>query len=122
MPGSTASSASTARLPEERAPFHELAAHHGLAPTGGSDYHGENKPGLSVGTGRGDLRVPDEYLDGLEAGAGLTRAEHAPRAIGIASRQARVASANRGRRRRRRRGGHHRLRRRRRRERRPRGS
>ena len=54
-------------LPEERAPFHELAARHGLAPTGGSDYHGENKPGLSVGTGRGDLRVPDEYLDGLEA-------------------------------------------------------
>jgi len=56
-----------AYLPEERAPFHELAARHGLAPTGGSDYHGENKPGLSVGTGRGDLRVPDEYLDGLEA-------------------------------------------------------
>ena len=41
--------------PEERAPFHELARRHGLAPTGGSDYHGENKPGLSVGSGRGDL-------------------------------------------------------------------
>jgi 3',5'-nucleoside bisphosphate phosphatase len=47
--------------------FHELAERHGLAPTGGSDYHGENKPGLSVGTGRGDLRVPDEYLTELEA-------------------------------------------------------
>jgi 3',5'-nucleoside bisphosphate phosphatase len=53
--------------PEERASLHELAARHGLAPTGGSDYHGENKPGLSVGTGRGDLRVPDEYLDVLES-------------------------------------------------------
>jgi predicted metal-dependent phosphoesterase TrpH len=53
--------------PEDRRPLHELAARHGLAPTGGSDYHGENKPGLSVGTGRGDLRVPDEYLDELEA-------------------------------------------------------
>lgn len=53
--------------PEERAPLHELAARHGLAPTGGSDYHGENKPGLSVGTGRGDLHVPDEYLDELES-------------------------------------------------------
>ncbi len=53
--------------PEERAPLHDLAARHGLAPTGGSDYHGENKPGLSVGTGRGDLHVPDEYLDELEA-------------------------------------------------------
>jgi 3',5'-nucleoside bisphosphate phosphatase len=54
-------------LPEERAPFHELARRHGLAPTGGSDYHGDNKPGLSVGTGRGDLCVPDDYLTELEA-------------------------------------------------------
>jgi 3',5'-nucleoside bisphosphate phosphatase len=56
-----------AYLPEERASFHELALRHGLAPTGGSDYHGENKPGLSVGVGRGDLRVPDEYLGELES-------------------------------------------------------
>jgi predicted metal-dependent phosphoesterase TrpH len=56
-----------AYLPEERAPFHELARRHGLAPTGGSDYHGENKPGLSVGVGRGDLRVPDDYLSELES-------------------------------------------------------
>jgi predicted metal-dependent phosphoesterase TrpH len=56
-----------AYLPEERAPFYELARRHGLAPTGGSDYHGENKPGLSVGVGRGDLRVPDEFLSGLES-------------------------------------------------------
>jgi 3',5'-nucleoside bisphosphate phosphatase len=54
-------------MPEERAGLHELAARHHLAPTGGSDYHGENKPGLSVGAGRGDLRVPDEYLDELES-------------------------------------------------------
>jgi 3',5'-nucleoside bisphosphate phosphatase len=53
--------------PEERAPLHGLASRHGLAPTGGSDFHGDNKPGLSVGTGRGDLRVPDEYLDELES-------------------------------------------------------
>ena len=56
-----------AYLPEERVPFHELARRQGLAPTGGSDYHGDNKPGLSVGVGRGDLRVPDEYLGGLES-------------------------------------------------------
>jgi predicted metal-dependent phosphoesterase TrpH len=56
-----------AYLPSERKPIHELARRHRLAPTGGSDYHGENKPGLSVGTGRGDLRVPDEYLDELES-------------------------------------------------------
>jgi predicted metal-dependent phosphoesterase TrpH len=56
-----------AYLPSERKPIHELARRHKLAPTGGSDYHGENKPGLSVGTGRGDLSVPDEYLYELEA-------------------------------------------------------
>jgi 3',5'-nucleoside bisphosphate phosphatase len=56
-----------AYLPEERTTLHELAARHGLAPTGGSDYHGDNKPGLSIGTGRGDLRVPDEYLVELES-------------------------------------------------------
>jgi 3',5'-nucleoside bisphosphate phosphatase len=56
-----------AYLPEERAPLHELARRHGLAPTGGSDYHGDNKPGLSVGTGRGDLRVPDDFLTALES-------------------------------------------------------
>src|SRR5262249_40221027 len=51
--------------PEERAPFRELARRHGLAPTGGSDYHGENKPGLSLGVGRGDLPLPPEFLPQL---------------------------------------------------------
>jgi len=50
----------------EREELVELAARHGLAVTGGSDYHGENKPDLSVGTGRGDLRVDVELLDRLE--------------------------------------------------------
>jgi len=50
----------------EREELRDLAARHGLAATGGSDYHGENKPGLSVGTGRGDLCVPAELLEGLE--------------------------------------------------------
>ena len=56
-----------AYTPDERIRFHALAGRHGLAPTGGSDYHGDNKPGLLVGVGRGDLRVPDEYLDDLES-------------------------------------------------------
>lgn len=37
-----------------------------IVPTGGSDYHGSYKPGLSVGSGRGDLVVPDETVDLLE--------------------------------------------------------
>ncbi len=47
-----------------------LAREHGLVPTGGSDYHGANKPGLALGTGNGDLEVPDALLDELEARRG----------------------------------------------------
>lgn len=53
--------------PEERAHWREMARRHGLEITGGSDYHGEHKPGLSVCVGTGDLAVPDEVLDRLEA-------------------------------------------------------
>ncbi len=52
--------------PEERAVWHRLAAELGLCPTGGSDYHGAYKPDLALGTGLGDLRVPDELLEALE--------------------------------------------------------
>jgi len=45
----------------------ELASRHGLAATGGSDYHGDKKADLSLGTGTGSLAVPDELLEALEA-------------------------------------------------------
>ncbi|HUZ19512.1 MAG TPA: PHP domain-containing protein [Acidimicrobiales bacterium] len=45
----------------------ELARRHGLVATGGSDFHGSYKPDLSVGIGTGDLAVPDEVVDELEA-------------------------------------------------------
>ena len=44
-----------------------LARHHGLVPTGGSDFHGSYKPDLSMGIGTGDLRVPDDVIDELES-------------------------------------------------------
>lgn len=53
--------------PEQRRALAELAARHDLVATGGSDYHGTVKPGLAVGTGRGDLMVPDEVLEQLAA-------------------------------------------------------
>ena len=37
----------------------------GLLPSGGSDFHGDYKPGLRVGVGRGDLDVPDRVLEAL---------------------------------------------------------
>ena len=42
-----------------------LAKEYGLTPTGGSDYHGRNKPHISIGSGTGSLAVPDEWLEGL---------------------------------------------------------
>ncbi len=37
----------------------------GLIWTGGSDYHGDNKPQISIGTGLGDLEVPDRCAEML---------------------------------------------------------
>lgn len=37
----------------------------GLLPSGGSDFHGDYKPGLRLGVGRGDLEVPDRVLEVL---------------------------------------------------------
>jgi hypothetical protein len=53
--------------PEQRRALAELAARHDLVATGGSDYHGTVKPGLAVGTGRGDLNGPDGVLEALAA-------------------------------------------------------
>ena len=44
----------------------------GLLRTGGSDFHGGNKPGIELGTGRdGNINIPREVLDQLRSGAGL---------------------------------------------------
>lgn len=39
-----------------------LAQKYDLLISGGSDFHGENKPGLDLGTGYGKLYVPEEIL------------------------------------------------------------
>jgi len=51
--------------PIERGQYVELAESIGLVPTGGSDYHGAYKQGLSIGTGFGDLNVPDHTVEQL---------------------------------------------------------
>jgi hypothetical protein len=43
----------------------EIADEYGLKRSGGSDFHGENTPHLSLGIGTGNLHVPDELLDDL---------------------------------------------------------
>lgn len=44
----------------------ELAERFGLLQSGGSDFHGEAKPDIRLGTGRGDLIVPMTFLRALE--------------------------------------------------------
>lgn len=36
----------------------QLALRYGLSITGGSDFHGENKPSIDLGTGKGNLKIP----------------------------------------------------------------
>lgn len=42
-----------------------IAREYGLLQSGGSDFHGSNKPDLRLGTGKGNLRVPLAFLEGL---------------------------------------------------------
>jgi len=44
----------------------ELAARFGLLESGGSDFHGTNKPDTALGRGRGELQVPLALLEQLE--------------------------------------------------------
>lgn len=43
-----------------------LAAKYGLLISGGSDFHGANKPGLDLATGYGNLFVPSSVLDEIK--------------------------------------------------------
>ena len=47
-----------------------IAAEYGLCESGGSDFHGGRKPDIALGTGRGNLAIPYEFLDKLKAFAG----------------------------------------------------
>ena len=53
---------------EEKVAYLEaLAAEYGLIRTGGSDFHGSNKPHIHLGSGKaGELSVPYEFLQRLK--------------------------------------------------------
>jgi predicted metal-dependent phosphoesterase TrpH len=48
-----------------------VAREQGLLVTGGSDFHGEAKPSLLVGTGYGSLDIPADLLEPIRAMSGL---------------------------------------------------
>ena len=55
---------STYNTAEERQ-IRTLAAKYDLLISGGSDFHGENKPGLDLGVGYGKLYVPDSVWEAI---------------------------------------------------------
>lgn len=54
---------------EDTRKFLDLAGRHGLIVTGGSDFHGRNRPDIQLGKGEGDLDVPLACWDALAAAA-----------------------------------------------------
>jgi predicted metal-dependent phosphoesterase TrpH len=47
--------------------YEDLARRYDLVATGGTDFHGRAKPGVHLGVGRGDLRVPYSVVEELKA-------------------------------------------------------
>lgn len=52
--------------PEEEARFRKLAKEEHLAISGGSDFHGSNKPKIALGKGYGNMYIPYEVLTDLK--------------------------------------------------------
>ena len=43
----------------------QIAKRQGLALSGGSDFHGSNKPQIQLGTGKGNLKIPYQIWENL---------------------------------------------------------
>jgi len=52
--------------PSQRKNMKKLAKKHQLYPSGGSDFHGENKPLISLGKGRGNLSIPYTLWENMQ--------------------------------------------------------
>lgn len=51
---------------EDTSAYLQLAAKYDLLVTGGTDFHGANKPEIDLGVGTGDLHVPYRLMENLE--------------------------------------------------------
>ena len=51
--------------PDMEQRYRAMAKELGLVLSGGTDYHGANKPHIAIGKGRGNLEIPYSVLDGL---------------------------------------------------------
>lgn len=50
---------------EDELMLKKMAKSHGLYITGGSDFHGGNKPDIDLGTGKGNLKIPYELIENI---------------------------------------------------------
>ena len=57
----------TGYLPNQVEEYVGLAREFGLLVTGGTDYHGDNKPGIRIGVAYGRLKIPLSAFEALEA-------------------------------------------------------
>ena len=63
--------------PADCAEFAAIASRFGLIPTGGSDYHGDNKPGILLGSGKdGNLSLAYSFLEEMRE---MSAAKRQPR-------------------------------------------
>ena len=53
--------------PEQQKMMLDITSEFNLLKSGGSDFHGQNQPSVSLGTGMGNLQVPEEIYFELEA-------------------------------------------------------
>lgn len=51
--------------PDQSRRYRKLVDRNGLLASGGSDFHGSHKPGITLGYGHGKLRVPYDLVDEL---------------------------------------------------------
>ena len=56
----------SSQTPEQSRILRGIARKYHLLPTGGSDFHGANKPDIAIGTGRGGLRLSHLLLEDIE--------------------------------------------------------
>lgn len=56
----------SSQSPAQSRTLRSIARKYSLLPTGGSDFHGSNKPDISIGTGRGGLHISHLLLEDIE--------------------------------------------------------
>ncbi|MEA4973258.1 MAG: PHP domain-containing protein [Candidatus Metalachnospira sp.] len=44
----------------------KICEHYNLLKSGGSDFHGDNKPDIAIGKGRGNLKIPQDFVDKMK--------------------------------------------------------